>query len=63
MLDRLTPTQVHALHGLFEHVIAEDELDELLRGAIQGAREDVSGALDNLPINTVHLQKPEESML
>lgn len=50
-----TPTQVHAFHGLLEHVIAENELDEVLRGLIQGARQRLLAG--RLGVDDVRLEK------
>lgn len=51
-----TPTQVHAFHRFFEHVVAEDEMDEALCGIVQGAGFNLFTDFHSLPIDTVDLQ-------
>lgn len=50
------PTDVHGLHGVAEHVAAEDEGHQLLRGLIQGTGQ--HAALGDLLITrAIHLQE------
>ena len=50
-----TPTQVHAFHRFFKHILAEDEFHQLLCRLVQSHWKDVLNDLHRLPVHLVHL--------
>lgn len=54
------PTNIHGLHGILEHVTAEDEGHQVLCVSVQGAGQHRLLA-DLAPIHGIHLQTPHIS--
>ena len=49
------PTQFHGFYGFLEHLLAEDQVNQLLRRNIQGAGKDIAWHFRLGRINSIHL--------